>query len=733
MHKLHSRWVVAAATLGATSPLLAQELAEVTVTAQRRETALQSTPLAVTAFTPEELDQRQITETADLMRAVPNLNVNNNVGSGTANAYWLRGSGVGETLVTFDPPVGTYVDEVFDPRVNAAQIQLLDVDRVEVLRGPQGTLFGRNTTAGAVSIVTRKPEPEFAADVEAGFGRFSRKTLRGSVNAPLGESLSSRLSAYWVDSDGSMRSLTNGERFNGSSSWGVRGALRLRPSDVLDWTVSGTYVDADELAIGTAVRVGTNPVDDGVAGSVISGDLFRNYTDLRPCRGPSNALRSALAGCVFNVAKKKQVISNLQWNTAAATVNFITGYQDTDVANSADYIDNHPQRPLGAFVGPHFYIVQQLALKSFSQEIKASGNAFSDRASVVAGLYYMREDNDSDISDVAGANPVPIALRDLQNETRTLAAYAQADTKLTDRLTLTTGLRFTNEEKTIDVFYANPLAGSSFTNDALIARGYPTKLTENQWTPKVGLQYQATPEVMLYVSATNGFKSGGWNARVNAPQFLVAFGPEKVWSYEVGLRADWLERRLRTNVTAFHADYRDRQIATTFPGTTTFVTTNAGDTPIQGIEIEATAAPLDNLRLFLTAGIMDGELDDPSAAAIATGLGGNTIPIQMPDWTLLGGFTWTVPLASAGRVVIGADASAKDMYYSDWANLPNQQVKQPTLLNASIAYRAPEDRWGVALECKNCTDEEWVRQTLFNVAYPGDPLQWGVRVNYRFD
>lgn len=163
------------------------------------------------------------------------------------------------------------------------------------------------------------------------------------------------------------------------------------------------------------------------------------------------------------------------------------------------------------------------------------------------------------------------------------------------------------------------------------------------------------------------------------------------------------------------------------------MTTNAGDTSIQGLELELEALPIDNLTLYLTAGLMDGEVENPTPSAIATGLGPNTIPIQMPEWTLLGGFSWTIPLQAAGRIVITGDANAKAKYYSDWANLPNMQVKQPTLVNASVGYRSTDDRWGVALECKNCTDKDWVRQVLLNVAYPSDPMQWGVRFNYRFD
>jgi len=311
--------------------------------------------------------------------------------------------------------------------------------------------------------------------------------------------------------------------------------------------------------------------------------------------------------------------------------------------------------------------------------------------------------------------------------------YGQADYQIIDKLTATAGLRWTHETKDIIVNYTNVAAHVTFTDAAMIALGYPVNLKVEKWTPKFGLQYQFDDHVMAYVSATSGFKSGGWNSRTNAAKFLVAFAPETVWSEEIGLRADWLDSRLRTNLTAFYADYKNRQIATSFPGTTTFVTTNAGDTPIKGLEAELSAVPIQGLQVFSTIGLMDSKLENLTPSAIASHLTTNTQVIQSPKWSVVVGSSYTTPLPRIdGSLVVSADASWKGLYYTDWPNLPNQRVKQPGLVDASIGYRSASEVWTVTLDCENCTHENWVRQILLDVAYPGDPFQWGLDLTYKF-
>ena len=196
---------------------------EVTVTAQRRAQNIQDVPLAITALSEEELQERQIDEPLDLVNYIPNLFGGNNTGLGTANAYYLRGIGNTESIATFDPPVGTYVDNVYIARQNGNNVNFFDVDRIEVLRGPQGTLFGRNTTGGAVSIHMKKPSEEMGGWIEGAIGDFDRKMLRASIDIPVSDTVLTKFSGFWLDEDGYVENRTTGEELNGDEAWGVRG------------------------------------------------------------------------------------------------------------------------------------------------------------------------------------------------------------------------------------------------------------------------------------------------------------------------------------------------------------------------------------------------------------------------------------------------------------------------------------------------------------------------------
>jgi iron complex outermembrane receptor protein len=240
---------VSAASVLSSQPAMAQTaddgatVGEVIVTAQRRAQNIQDVPLAVTAFSQQQIEAAQLDEAADLVRFTPSVTGGLNTGTGSALSFFIRGLGSTEQVATFDVPVATYVDEIYF------------VERVEVLRGPQGTLFGRNTTGGAISIVTRKPANAFKAFVEGSIGSFDRRMVRGSVDAPVSETLLTKLTGFYAKDDGYGRSLTTGQKLNGEDSWGVRGAVRWMPSETLTWDVSVDYIDQSRTTIGS------NPVD----------------------------------------------------------------------------------------------------------------------------------------------------------------------------------------------------------------------------------------------------------------------------------------------------------------------------------------------------------------------------------------------------------------------------------------------------------------------------------------
>jgi len=278
----HAKWVLAAAALTAAATATAQDqdasggLEEITVTAQRREQSLQDVPIAITAFTADQLEQRQVFNTYDLVRNIPNLTGNSNVGVGTSSSLYIRGIGNGESIATFDLPVGTYVDDVYVARQNHNNFSLFDVERIEVLRGPQGTLFGRNTTGGAINVVMKKPGEELKGFVEAGIGRFGLWTARTSIDLPISDRLLTKFSAYRIKDDGYALQVSTGNYLNDRDASGLRADIRFLPVDGVTIDFIGEYVDDSNTNFlnvenSDGNRIVNNKIKQGSLVGVITG------------------------------------------------------------------------------------------------------------------------------------------------------------------------------------------------------------------------------------------------------------------------------------------------------------------------------------------------------------------------------------------------------------------------------------------------------------------------------
>jgi len=283
--------IMAGACAMVMTPTVAQaQLDEIVTTAQRREQNVQDVPLAVTAFSPEEMLEKQIDEPIDLIQYVPNLYGGNNTGLGTANVYYIRGAGNTESIATFDPPVGTYVDEVYIGRQNGNNVGFFDVEAIEVLRGPQGTLFGRNTTGGAIVTRMRKPSEESGGYLELGYGSYNRFVARASIDAPLSDTVLTKLSGYYVDDEGYVDNLATGEKLNGQEAIGIRGDVRFLLSDGMQWDIAADYTEDSGTSILNYSRGGSALT--GVDGS---NDRVSN-TGLSTAEGTGTLLEQALAG-----------------------------------------------------------------------------------------------------------------------------------------------------------------------------------------------------------------------------------------------------------------------------------------------------------------------------------------------------------------------------------------------------------------------------------------------------
>ena len=686
---------------------------DIVVTAQRREQNVQDVPLAVTALGEEQLEVLQINQTLDLVNVVPNLFGGNNTGLGSANMYYLRGQGNDESIATFDPPVGTYVDDVYISRQNANNFSFFDVDRIEVLRGPQGTLFGRNTTGGAVNVIMRKPGEEFGGFAEIGYGDYDEIIARATVDAPLGPTLLTKVSAFSIQRDGWLVNPVTGGEYNDKEAWGVRGDLRVLLSDALTLAFAVDYTDDSEA----------NLWGEGDGDTRISRSILPNGVPIVGYQGKS---------AYGNQTESLNLTGRLSWGFDNGELQFIVGRRQLD----QNFLVNFPNAANLAAVSHDFFWIDNAGEHNQSTfEVKWNGEHFDGLLNLTAGLFYMEEDNTTNFADILFGSLI-LADRVLSNTTETYAAYAQGDINLTDQLVFTVGARYTGEVK--ELALADNRAGQTLTSARLTAAGIPLEIDAYQVTPRVALQYDYSDAVMFYASATNGFKSGGWNARGTSAASFLPFNIEEIWSYEAGTRADLFNGALRTNLTAFYSDVSGLQTTSATP-TGSFLTTNAGSLQNVGVEAEIYWSASPNLDLFTSLGLQNAtyeDVDDQIAACVVPNTGfaaldGNcnvAQPKRSPDWTATVGGVFTWPLTDALDLQASTTARFVGPNVVGTRNLGRNESY--TLVNAGLSLISGAG-WTAALECQNCFDETYVTSYLFG-GYLSQPGTWRLNLRYNF-
>ena len=751
--------VTQANTTPATAPESSAS-AEIVVTAQRRQERLQDVPIAVTALTSKDLEARQINNTLDIVNYVPNLIGHNNTSVGTANTYALRGLSNTESISTFDPPVGTYIDDIYLSRQNANNFSFFDVDRIEVLRGPQGTLFGRNTTGGAINVIMRKPSDHVTGYAYAGYGSYNRRELRGSIDLPATDRLLTKVSGYVVQSDGFVHNLVTGEKLNGEKSWGVRAAARALVSDNVTWDVAGSYTYSSLASFPNFYdptlneRVSYTPflTTQGLGASLVSTDL----ADVP----------------MGNTSKTFMVSSNLEVHPASnLTVNFITGYLDlhehylTDsFAGLSSTLSTIQGTSLTKAVrGTSTALVDLNWSKQFSQEIKASGNAFDGLLTYVGGFYYINERNWTNFANISVplvAKPTRSADRIMTNNTEAYAGYFQGDIHPTSRLTLTAGIRYTDEDKTIG-FTPNlsPLPAASplyvpFTTQDLVNIGIPTELRSKVWTPRFAIDYKFTKDLMAFASATKGFKSGGWNSRAYYAAGAFPFGKETVWSYEAGLRSEWFHHMLRANLTGFYfIDYNAQLPGGALnpqTGTITYLTTNVADMQNYGLEAEFTLTPIKRLNLYWSFGTQHasyknlnaltlqqqancraGIVANNCAIGIITANGGIAPPTRAPRFTSTVGVNYTFLLNQDLSLAPSVNWNYVSGTWVSSFGDPTGFQPAHSVVNAGLTLRSAQRGLSLGVECNNCFNTRY--KTSFLIwPYLNNPGTWMVRLGYGF-
>lgn len=709
----------------------------IVVTAQRREESVQDIPIAISAFSAEELETRGVSNALEVTQFVPNLVGLNNTGLGTANSYFLRGVGNTESIATFDPPIGTYVDDIYLSRQNANNLSFFDIERLEVLRGPQGTLFGRNTTGGAINVILKEPGDEFSGYVEAGYGSYERYLVRASVDIPLADSFAVKVSGYFQDDEGYALNTTTGERVNENDGWGARVGFRGELSDNVRWTGSYMHTFADS---GNILNFDCDPADPtNCAGRFVTTGLTKNGNFNGLLTGPKNNFGQG------NEVTLDFVSSNLEIGLADdITLNLITGFVSLDQNFALDFADGRglpstssPVPPVLGYTFGGFTIANEGDHTQFTQEVKITGSLADGLFDFVGGVFYFEEDNTTDFGDIftlpfappPTGFPFILADRTLKNSAEAWAGYFQGDVNVTDRLKVTAGIRYTEEDKSFDVRDNRASCNDGTieatcvdTQNLVATNGLAIPNTQNVgiWTPRFAINFEPADDILLFASATRGFKSGGWNARGTSASELLPFGPEKAWSYEAGFKSEFWDRRVRLNVTAFQLDVEGLQTPSAFirpDGSLAFITRNFADYRNRGVEIELNTAPVDGLNFFASVGYQDDNYRiDRNAPALdtfgvqsvnaqqaacqaqlAAGLipnvgAGDTAascgvgivapdgsiaePVRTPDWTVAIGGSYTAELGGGMSLIPSLNAN--------WRSSSETGTSQVTLYDQAV-------------------------------------------------
>ena len=662
-------------------PVSAQGIEEITVTAQKREQSTQEISLSISAFGEAELREYGFKNLFDVAQHAPNVHLISYFDNSKPEII-IRGMGPQGLFSSFEQvPVGVYYDEVFSGSRSAHLAQMFDLERVEILRGPQGTLYGRNTTGGAINFISRKPGDKFTAEGSVTYGKFDELNFEGGMDIPLSDTLALRISGVKRDRDGYTKNISGipgtPDRLQDIDNWGARGILQWTPSDTTEWTlnVHGFSSDTHSPAIHGEIGQGRGE-PNVITGFVEPEDFHTLSIDTAPQEN-IDTWGVSLTG-VFDLGN--------------FTVTSITAYEDVEAFELED-----------TDASPFFVQVFSVPddLWQFSQELRLS----STTAGVdwVAGGYYY--------TDNLKANNFFDGFRDplfgvasgfeadnfLDQDTENWAIFADVRWPVFEKITLNGGIRYTSEDKEIDadatvkIFFPDGMGGEVPFLIPTIVDGH-VETDADDVTGRAAIEWTPTEDIMIYGSYGRGFKSGGFNSQAFANiSELAPYDPEIVDAFEIGIKSSWFDNRLIFNAVLFHQKTKDLQslivIDDPLLGPLFFVR-NAAKATNKGAEIDLRARPVDGLDMALGIGLVDAEFDsflfNDGTGRDATG---NKLPT--PSLTLNGLIQYKFPLGGGSTLTPRFDFSYIGDQYFDAQNrhLIDEQTEY-VVTNASLTWRS---------------------------------------------
>ena len=710
------------------------------VTAERREANLQDVPVSVSSFTRRELEDFQVDTLGDLQSLVPNLSLH--VGDANNAVVYIRGVGQIDSIAFFEPGVGIYLDDVYLGRAQGAFLDVLDVERIEVLRGPQGTLYGRNTVGGAVKYVSAGPTDEFSAKLAATIGEYNQQEYRAMISGPLVQDrLSGRLTAAYLRRDGFSDNLFDGQHDGDRSTSFVRGVLDFAVSEDVSIQLSADYTDSDPDKSRTPAK--ETPIDVAVVDPYTFGlsvESFPADTDPFTVNADFNNVENTTT---------RGIDAKIDWQiNDELSFKSITAYRDLEYGTEID-LDGTPINAFGIF----YFNDQEQTTQEFQL------NYQGERMSAVGGLYYFNEEGTTFDGGVF-ANFLIALSGDATFSTDSYAAFGQLDFDFTDRLTGILGVRYTDEEKTYsrraedfdltvlaglnidpvtgEVSYANPELLNPRSADLALDGGVgvprpganPDPANFDNVSGKLGFRYTLSDDAQVFGTITEGFKSGGFNGRVADGQ-VDPYAEEELTSYEIGVKSKWFENRLRANAAIFHTDYEDLQVSSfeaSADGSSFIpVFTNAGAATIQGAELELTALLTDNLTLVTNVGYLDAEYDeffaepDPATGDVRDVSDERHI-VNSPEWDAFLGLSYRISLGSAGDLTLAGNGHYRSKTYLEINSSENLAQSSYTVYDASVTFDSANARWRIILGGKNLTDERYRTHAFDLSGFPGVEL-----------
>ncbi len=697
-----------------------KKLDKITVTAQKREQDLQDVPISMAAFTGDTLEDSGVTDLGALQTLIPNFQVSDNV---SVRTIYVRGVGGGGRTVAFDTRTGIYLDGVYIGQPMSADAVLVNLERVEVLRGPQGYLYGQNTVSGAVNLVTSAPSKDFEAKVIGAYGNKDEMRLVGSINTPLIEDkLFMRFGASMQKRDGFIHNITTGEYPDDKNDYAARLQLRylINPDFTADFSADYTRKLSHKVngeARSDVFNTGGTPTPPADKPFVIDDDF--------PERDLSETWGLGLT---------------LNYDFDNVTLTSTTGYRhayrnwNVDMDHSA---------------GDWAYFYYNDEYNTFSQELRASGEV--GKLEYVAGFYYMNTSGENDrtlvysnLTALLGLPPNSVTNTNPLVDNESMAVFTALDYSLTDTLTLNIGARLNYETKELTFNQSTQLVEPYST--LAIIQGYTTDMDETSFSPSVGLTWEPTENATYYARYSRGVKSGGFNADyLNTYQLAadLSLDQETVDSYEVGAKFATADGKFSFNSALFYAKYEDYQVSQfriredVIPPQIELALTNAGVVETYGPEFDLTWLPTDNLTLGFSGAWLHAEYSEfKDGGGIGVDYSGNRLEYA-PEWSFSASLDYEHPFSNGSEGFVRLNASYHGDQYSDSSNADQFYQDAYTLVNGRIGWTAPSGQTEVALYFRNLFDEEYDLGTApdgFTTLFGkyGDPRTYGVEISWTY-